>query len=131
MTIRRTIQWVGALVVVVGLGGCQDFTQGPALSVEVPPSSLALTPTGTSDLECCCKVTGRVVNHSTVPVHATLRFDAFAASGPEPIATAIDFLADIQPNEDRPIEASGILMPCSAIDRFELVDIDLRGIWFP
>jgi hypothetical protein len=43
----------------------------------------------------------------------------------------VDFLSNLQPGEQRTVDATGLLVPCSNIDRFELVDVDVRGIWFP
>jgi len=106
----------------------ESFTDGPSLKVEV--DSLALAPTGSDPGGCCCTIVGRAVNLSAVAVHATIKVEAFATES-APIGTAVDFMEDLQPGEERRIRASGLLMPCSTIDRFELVDVDVRGVWFP
>jgi hypothetical protein len=110
--------------------GC-GFDEGPSLQVEVRDTVLSAT-TGDSSL-CCCWVSGTAENLSTVPIHATLKFKAYrsSGSGEEEIASAVDFLKDLQPGENRPFDASGLLVPCSNIDRFELVELDIRGVWFP
>jgi hypothetical protein len=130
---------ITALLALICLGAgassisCEDsvvesVTEGPPLEVSV--ESLALEPTGNGDERCCCIIVGRAVNHSAVAVHATIKLDAFAMEE-VPIGTAVDFMEDMQPGEERLIRAAGLLMPCSRIERFELVDVDVRGIWFP
>lgn len=109
----------------------ESFTEGPPLNVEVEVQSLALQPTGSGADRCCCTILGRATNLSTVAVHATIKLEAFAPGEAEPIGTAVDFMEDFQPGEERQIRASGLLMPCSRIERFELVEVDVRGIWFP
>jgi len=125
------------LATLLCLGACeqagQDFEEGPPLVVDVPEATLALEPTGQSgdSARCCCLVVGEVTNQSVVAVHVTVQVDAFATGEQEPIGTAVDFVEDLQPNESRRIEASGLLFPCDDVDRLELVDVDVRGIWFP
>ena len=132
--------WVGGVVLValVWLGSCEqaaqnDFEEGPPLVVDVPEDSLAVEPTGVSGdpSRCCCLVVGDVVNESVVAVHVTVQVEAFATGEEEPVGTAVDFVNDLQPSESRRIAASGLLIPCDDIDRLELVDVDVRGIWFP
>jgi hypothetical protein len=127
-----------ALFGLVLLGSCEQaaqsgFEDGPPLVVDVPEDTLALEPTGVSgdSARCCCLVVGDVVNESVVAVHVTVQVEAFAAGETEPLGTAVDFVDDLQPNEVRRIAASGLLFPCDDVDRIELVDVDVRGIWFP
>jgi hypothetical protein len=110
---------------------CEGFTPGPSLEVEVPRESLSLQPTTANSQLCCCRVVGSITNRSSVPVHVTLKFEAYQAGEEEAVAAAVDFLENMQPGEQRSIDASGFLIACSSIDRFELVDIDLRGVWVP
>lgn len=122
---------IGLIAMALLALSCRDFAPGPSLEVEVPPSSLAFqSTTGDSDL-CCCRIVGRVINRSTVSVHVTLRFRAFEPTMTDPTGTAIDFLSDVLPGEERPIDGTGLLRPCSTFDRFELEDVDVNGIWFP
>ena len=126
------------LATVMCLGACeqaaeQGFEEGPPLDVEVPQPSLGLEPTGQSgdSARCCCLVVGDVTNNSAVAVHVTVQVEAFATGEPEPLGTAVDFVEDLQPGESRRLAASGLLFPCDDIDRLELADVDVRGIWFP
>ncbi len=104
------------------------FDTGPTLSVVVPEHSLQST-LGV-DTQCCCLVVGTAINQSTVPVQATLKFTAFEDGDSSSVGTAFEFLRDMQPGEQRSFSASGLVMPCSDIDRYELL-IDLTGSWLP
>jgi hypothetical protein len=118
----------GAIAVSCEDAVVESFTEGPSLKVVV--DSLALAPTGDDPARCCCIVVGHAVNQSAVAVHATVKVEVFAAES-EPIGTAVDFMEDLQPGEERRIRASGLLVPCTNIERLELVDVDVRGVWFP
>jgi hypothetical protein len=78
-------------------------------------------------------VVGVIENLSTVPVHVTLQFKAYGTgeTGEEEVGTAVVFLEGLEPAEQRQVDAPGLLIPCSNIERFELVDVDIRGVWFP
>jgi hypothetical protein len=56
---------------------CNDFSPGPDLDVEIPEDELAFQATTGDPSLCCCRIVGRVINRSTVPVHVTLRYRAF------------------------------------------------------
>jgi hypothetical protein len=126
---RHPVPVIACIASLLLLVACDDFTPGPELQVEVLEASLGLEATTGDDSLCCCLVTGRAINMSTVAVHVTLKFEAFAAGEEEPFGTAIDFMRDLAPGEERQIIAPGLFVPCSEIDRIELVDVDLRGIW--
>jgi hypothetical protein len=77
---------------------------------------------------------GLAENASTVPVHATLTFEAYrrhADGTDEKIGTAVDFIKDLSPSEIRAVDAIGFLIPCDSIDSLTLVDLDMRGLWAP
>lgn len=120
-----------SLALLANLPGCREADPGPDLAVEVPRESLAFQPTTGDPALCCCRIVGRVINPSTVAVHVTLRFRAFEPGQSEPSGTAIDFLATVLPQEERQIEATGLLKPCDTYERFVLEDIDVNGVWFP
>ena len=118
------------MVLAVASASC-GFDEGPSLQVDVRET--ALVPTAGDTALCCCRVVGVIENLSTVPVHVTLQFKAFSTgeNGEEEIGTAVAFLEGIEPAEQRQVDAPGLLMPCSNIERFELADVDIRGVWFP
>lgn len=131
MSTRRAALLVGSLVV----AACA-FPTSPALTVRVltpdgqviPPATAAEQSTTDRTDVCCCRVIGRVINDSSIPVHVQLKFDAFRSGDGKAIGQALVFLPTMQSNEDRSFEAPGLVMPCDAIDSIELVDVDLRGI---
>ena len=127
----RALMLVVCLALVGMFGSCRDFDPGPPLRVEVPEESIALQSTTGNDTLCCCRVVGQAINLSSVPVNTTLKFEAYRADQEEPFGVAVDFMANLKPNEDRAISASGLLVECSTIDRVELVDVDLRAVVFP
>ena len=127
----RVIGRVTSVVVVAALGGCHSFEEGPPLRVDVDPGFTAQPTAGRSDL-CCCEVIGTAHNLSSVTVHATIRFSANPVNpAVDSEGTAIDFMPDLLPDEVRPIKAAGLLLPCDHFNRFDLVDVDIRGIAFP
>lgn len=123
---------VAALVVSVVVA-CSSPTR-PELRVDVLtpdgsliPSAIPVTQSTTPDATiCCCRVVGNVVNRSLIPVHVTLKFEAFENGEDDPVATAFDFLEALQGQAT--YSAVGFIRPCSTIDRVELADVDLRGI---
>lgn len=94
----------------------------------IPPAAPVKQSTTDRTDVCCCRVIGRVINASTIPVHVQLKFEAFRDGDGKAIGQALLFLPTMQPSEDRSFEAPGLVMPCDAIDSIELVDVDLRGI---
>jgi len=123
---RSVLSLVGIALLVL-LPAC--FETGPTLDVVVLQHALQAT-TG-DDSRCCCHVVGTALNQSDVVVHVTLRFEAYKVDENDPIAIAFEFLKDMQPGEQRSFEATGFVIPCFSIDRYELVDIDMRGLWSP
>lgn len=109
------------------------FDEGPSLQVDVRDT--VLVPTAGDAALCCCRVVGIIENLSTVPVHVTLQFKAYGTgeneTSEEEVGTAVVFLERLEPAEQRQVDAPGLLLPCSNIERFELVDVDIRGVWFP
>ena len=108
--------------------GCSGFDTGPSLVVDV--SQMSLEPTLGNSTLCCCRVVGNVINHSTIAVHVTLKFEAFEKGKQEPIATAVDFLDAVEPNESRSFSAAGFARSCGSIDKFLLADKDMRAVRF-
>jgi hypothetical protein len=122
---------VSRVILALGLSvaGCGSTT-GPSLDVSTDQTALAST-LGNSQL-CCCHVTGVVVNRSTVGVHVTLTYEAYARNREgveEKIGTALAFVKDLRPAERRAFTAVGFVVPCASIERRELVDLDVRAIW--
>lgn len=124
---ERSVLALSSLALLVFTPAC--FETGPTLDVVVLQHALQAT-TG-DDSRCCCHVIGTAVNQSDVVVHATLKFEAYEVDEDDPIATAFEFLKDMQPGEQRSFEATGFVLPCFAMDSYELVDIDMRGLWSP
>ena len=143
---------LACLLLLVVAGACEDFDLGPDLVVEVfsPQGAVAveisdpltacaddtgdpftLQATTGNPAFCCCRVAGRVVNESTVPIHALLKFHACEDGELFRIGTAVEFVAEVVPGEDRQFSATGLLMPCDDIDRVKLVEVDLNGVVFP
>jgi hypothetical protein len=126
--------WGLGLLALLLAAACASPT-GPPLTVEVrtptgdliPPATPVLQSTTGDPAICCCRVVGTVANLSTVAVHITLQFEAFAGTDPEPTGTAIDFLEAVPAMTDGPYNAVGFVQPCSDIDRVELSDVDLRA----
>jgi hypothetical protein len=74
-----------------------------------------------------------VTNNNTVPVHVTIKFDAFQTqTSPDPFASAIYFIEDLQPRATHAVDASGFLIPCNAIN-LQLLrkEVSVRGVAFP
>lgn len=115
---------------VLALSGaaCRGLPAGPSLS-NVTVSSLSLESTIGNPGLCCCRVVGSVSNANTVPVHATLKFDALDERG-ESLARIQFFVADLEPQVTRPIDAHGFIFPCDAIKQLT-TEVDVKGITFP
>ena len=138
MNARRAALPVGSLALAAVVIAC-SFPASPAVTVRVLTPDGQLIPaaapvtqstTGRTDL-CCCRVIGRVINDSSIPVHVQLKFEAFRDGDGRPIGQALLFLSTMQIGEDRSFEAPGLIMPCDAIDSMALVDVDLRGLGGP
>ena len=148
------LRLLACVFVVVFAGSCAYFDPGPDLIVEVfspqgqapvaisdpltvcgdpanPQNALTLQATTGNPAFCCCRVVGRLVNRSTVSIHALLKFKACDDNELLPIGTAIDFIQRVVPGEDRPFSATGLVRPCNDVDRVELVEVDLNGVVFP
>ncbi len=111
-----------------------DAESGQVLTVGAPAPKSMLEPTADDASLCCCRTVGLAENLSAVPVHTTLKFEAYRRhpdGTDEKIGTAVDFIEDLSPNEVRPVDAVGFLIPCDSIDRLSLVDLDMRGLWTP
>jgi len=124
----------GRLLVIAALSVACDIPSGPSLVVEVDPNSLAIVPTTSDSQICCCRLTAVATNRSEVAVHATIRFQAFghdAQNEKEDLGGAVDFLENLQPGERRPVNAQGLVLPCSQIDYFKLTRVEVRAVWFP
>lgn len=124
-------------VSVLALLATCDFGAGPSggddgtVRLDVPVSGEALQATTTNSRLCCCRVVGTVVNRSSVPVHVTLKYEAYRSGQEDPVGVAFTFLRALQPGEQRRFAASGFVIPCSSIDRFVRTETNLRGVYFP
>jgi hypothetical protein len=144
--LQRALPFVSLFVLAALTTSC-DMETGPELIVDVideesgqvvavggsAPLSM-LEPTTDDSSQCCCVAVGRAQNLSTVAVHTTLKFEAYrrnADGTEEKIGAAVDFIKDLSPNEIRPVNAVGFLIPCDSIDSLSLVDVDKRGLWTP
>lgn len=135
---RRGVATLAVLTLALAGAAACDFTTGPDLVVEfttqagqaVPPAAPVLqsTAAGGENFICCCRVIGRAINASEVPVHVTLKFEAFQDGEEDPIGTAVQFLDAMQPGEDRDVAAPGFLRACDTIDEVVLADKDLRAV---
>lgn len=114
---------------------CQSGVTGPSLSATV--SNLQLQPS-VSGLEggqnvCCCHVTGRVTNTSSVGVHIELIFPAKDAAG-QVLGVASDIQRDVAPNGVRDFVAVGILAPCRSVGLSQVTAdkrVRVMGLWEP
>jgi hypothetical protein len=115
------------------LSGCEGTPAGPSLA-DVPLTSVGLRPTLANDpTACCCHVTGVLTNNNTVPVHVTVKFAAFLTqTSPDPFASTVYFVEDLQAGARHDVDASGFLIPCNAIN-LQLLrkEVSVRGIAFP
>lgn len=135
---RRRASALAGLVfaLVVGtfaLSGCEGTPEGPSLA-DVPLTNVGLRPTLANDpTACCCHVTGVLSNNNTVPVHVTVRFAAFqTATSPNPFATTVYFVEDLQAGARHNVDAAGFLVPCTAINLATLrKEVSVRGVAFP
>lgn len=107
---------------------CRGLPPGPSLS-NVTVGSLTLEPTIGNPGLCCCRVVGSVANNNDVSVHATFKFDALDDRG-ESLARILYFVADLEPQTSRPIDAHGFIFPCSAVTQLK-TEVDVKGITFP
>jgi hypothetical protein len=112
--------------------GCEGTPLGPSLA-EVTLENVGLRPTQGSRDACCCHVTGVVTNRTTAPVHVTLKFAAFQSqTSPDPFASIVYFIEDLQPGARHDVDAAGFLIPCSAINlQFLRRELSVRGVAFP
>ena len=59
---------------------------------------------------------GVLTNRNTVPMRVTVKFDAFLTqTSPDPFASASYFVEDLQAGASHAADASGFLIPCTAI----------------
>ena len=125
--VRRSIftGWVLAV-----LAACEPGS-GPTVSLDVPLTGETLQATTTDSRLCCCRVTGTAENRSVVPVHVTLKYEAYRQGQQDPVGTAVAFLSSVQPGERRRFVATGFVVSCASIDRFTRVDTNVRGVYFP
>jgi hypothetical protein len=126
--------WLLAVVASCGvLAGCEGTPSGPSLA-DVTLTSVALQPTLAGDASaCCCRVTGVVSNNNSVPVHVTLKFAAFRTqTSPDPFASILYFVEDLQPGARHNMDASGFLIPCASINPQLLRrEVSVRGLTAP
>lgn len=126
---------LGSLVLasVCALAACEGTPAGPSLA-DVPLTNVALRPTLAGDATlCCCHVTGVLTNNNTVPVDVTLKFAAFQTpTSPDPFASILYFVEDLQSGARHNVDAAGFLVPCSAINPQLLrKEVSVRGVAFP
>jgi hypothetical protein len=114
------------------LSACEGTPDGPSLA-DVPLTNIGLRPTLGDATACCCHVTGTVTNSNSVPVHVTIKFAAFQnATAPDPFASVVYFIEDLQPGARHNVDAAGFLVPCSAINlQFLRKELSVRGVTFP
>jgi hypothetical protein len=112
MTLARSLLAASLALVAAG---CGEHETGPALSFTVDGESLVpSTSLPNASSQCCCRVTGTVLNTSPIPVHVNLNFQGRDASGAT-LGTAIDFVPNIPPGGRAPFEAVGISAACSRV----------------
>lgn len=106
------------------------FSEGPTLDLQVESQRLLAT-TGNNSF-CCCHVVGTVVNRSTIVVHATIGFEGFVAGEEKAVASARDFLVNLQPNERRSYTATGFIRSCGSLSSFRLIQpVSVQGVFTP
>lgn len=134
---RRGSAVVGVVFAVVlgtfALSGCEGTPDGPSLA-DVPLTNVGLRPTLANDpTACCCHVTGLVTNNNSVPVHVTIKFAAFRSqTSPDPFASTVYFIEDLQPGGRHNVDSAGFLIPCNAINLGLLrKEVSVRGVAFP
>lgn len=135
---RRHVGAMAGLVFAVVLGtfalsGCEGTPDGPSLA-DTPLTNVGLRPTLANDpTACCCHVTGVVSNKNSVPVDVTIKFAAFKTStSPDPFASIVYFVEDLQAGASHAVDAPGFLIPCTAIDLSLLRrEVSVRGVAFP
>jgi len=121
------------LVVAFTTAACEGTPEGPSLA-DVPLTNVGLRPTLANDpTACCCHVTGVLTNSNTVPVHVTVKFAAFrSATSPDPFASTVYFVEDLQAGATHVVDSPGFLIPCNAIDLALLrKEVSVRGVAFP
>ncbi|MFN7976737.1 MAG: hypothetical protein U0P30_01290 [Vicinamibacterales bacterium] len=125
---------LGALVVSGCLfAACEGTPAGPSLA-DTPLTNVGLRPTLANDTTaCCCHVTGVLKNNNAVPVHVTIKFAAFQTStSPDPFASTVYFVEDLQSGASHNVDAPGFLVPCNAINLSLLrKEVSVRGVSSP
>jgi hypothetical protein len=131
--LSRCCAWLFVGVSALSLAACEDSPVGPSLSA-VRLSNMSLRSTTGNPGICCCRVTGIARNENTVPVHATIKFEARPFNDPDPLSTILYFIKDLQPGATHQIDAPGFVFPCNTFPSgFQNVrtEIEVRGITFP
>jgi hypothetical protein len=128
MPIRPASLAVLLTVAIAFVAACRGLPTGPSLN-DVTLGSLRLEPTIGNPGLCCCRVVGTVANNNAVAVHATLKIDALDDRG-ESMARILYFVPDLEPGSSRPIDAHGLIFPCSAIKQLK-TEVDVKGLTHP
>ncbi len=121
---------VGALVLLaIAAVGCHEKL-GPSLAVDVQETGSPVA-TGSTSSICCCKLSGVALNRSSVPVHVTLRWNAFDRQGNTIGGAAAAFVENVPAGGQKAFTATPFLDACANIARHELTRKDIVGLWEP
>ena len=128
----RGLIFCAVAVLLLAGAGCEGTPIGPSLA-STPLTNLDLKPTFGDPNACCCHVTGIVTNNNSVAVHVSIKFSAFqSATAPDPFASILYFIEDLQPRASHNVDAAGFLIPCSTINKQLLrTELSVRGVTFP
>jgi hypothetical protein len=132
--LRPTLATLATVAAVVGaFASACNHAAGPSLSYRIENHLLVPTSDSTDvtnvNAVCCCRVTGRITNTSTIPVHLSIRYKAVTNAGADP-GTAQDFLENVAAGETREFDAPGILEACANVRQIT-PDVVVIGLFEP
>jgi hypothetical protein len=119
---------VGAFAVLTA-ASCQGMPTGPSLS-DVAIRNISLKSTTDNSGICCCRVVATAENRNAVPVHVTVKFSALDGQKPDPLATIVHFIPDLESGGSRDIDAAGFIFPCTQI-RDLRTEVEVKGLTSP
>jgi hypothetical protein len=130
---------LGVIVAVTAAGllsaGCQNGVTGPSLSSNFSQVTFVPTVAGLQGGEnvCCCHLSGRFTNTSSIAVDAELRFPAKDKSGVL-VGQGEDLLTNVPSGASRSFLAVGITAPCASLTMSQILadgTIRLKGMFVP